>query len=382
MPEQNIRALSSKKRVLMVHNFYQIDGGEHTVFYNELNLLRNHEHDVFEYTRSNNELKESKLKLFLSPISAIWSLKTYRDIKESIKKWKIDIVHCHNTFPLISPSVYYAARKCGVPVVQTVHNFRFICPNGVLFCKGHICELCREKRSFKDAIKNKCYRGSRIQTLIVVAMLKIHRAIGTYNRINYIFLTEFNKKKFKDFVDAKHSMVKKARKTKFIYAGRLEENKGILSLIDMWGSLPENYELHIYGEGACREKVKEKICGHDNITYFGLQERWRVAEDQIDSIATIVPSECYETFGMAIPECFSNGIPVIATKLGNLRDMLEESKGGEVYEIGNTMSFQNAVEKVVNNYEEYANNAYLFYMKYLTSEENYKRLIEIYDKAR
>jgi glycosyltransferase involved in cell wall biosynthesis len=123
----------AKKKILMVHNFYQIGGGEHTVFKNEVDMLRKHGHIVIEYTRSNDELKESRLKMLLLPFSTLWSFKTYKEVKKIIKQNCIDIVHCHNTFPLISPSVYYAARTKKIPVIQTIHNFRLLCPAGVFF---------------------------------------------------------------------------------------------------------------------------------------------------------------------------------------------------------------------------------------------------------
>ncbi len=117
--------MESKKCILMVHNFYQIGGGEHTVFNNEVQLLKEYGHNVITYTRSNDELKNSFFKRILLPFTTLWSIKTYRDIKFILKHNDIDIVHCHNTFPLISPSIYYAANKCHVPVIQTIHNFRF-----------------------------------------------------------------------------------------------------------------------------------------------------------------------------------------------------------------------------------------------------------------
>lgn len=187
-----------KKKVLMVHNFYQIGGGEHTVFKNEVDLLRQHGHEVIEYTRNNNELKQNKLKLVLLPFTTIWSWKTYNDIRRIIKDNHINIVHCHNTFPLISPSVYYAARSMKVPVIQTIHNFRLLCPNGSFFCDGEICEKCNETGSFRSALQNNCYRNSKIQTLVLVAMLKFHRWIGTYQKISYIFLTKFNRENFQN----------------------------------------------------------------------------------------------------------------------------------------------------------------------------------------
>lgn len=385
-----------KKKVLMVHNFYQIGGGEHTVFKNEVDLLRQHGHEVIEYTRNNNELKQNKLKLVLLPFTTIWSWKTYNDIRRIIRDNHIDIVHCHNTFPLISPSVYYAARSMKVPVIQTVHNFRLLCPNGSFFCDGKICEKCNETGSFRSALQNNCYRNSKIQTLVLVAMLKFHRWIGTYQKISYIFLTKFNREKFSKLIDVnseqvfiKPNFVKEsncfvntvAKKT-FVYAGRLEVNKGILSLIEMWKTLPEDFALHIFGGGTMEEHIKKEIKSNKNISFFGFKPQKEVFEDYRNAVATIIPSELYETFGMGIPECFSMKLPVICTDIGNPGEMVKESKGGLVYPIGDLSKFQAVVKEMIEMRQVYSENAYQYYLNNLTDEKNYKELVEIYDKSR
>lgn len=385
-----------KKKVLMVHNFYQIGGGEHTVFKNEVDLLRQHGHEVIEYTRNNNELKQNKLKLVLLPFTTIWSWKTYNDIRRIIRDNHIDIVHCHNTFPLISPSVYYAARSMKVPVIQTVHNFRLLCPNGSFFCDGKICEICNKTGSFRSALQNNCYRNSKIQTLVLVAMLKFHRWIGTYQKISYIFLTKFNREKFSKLIDVnseqvfiKPNFVKESNcfvnaveKKTFVYAGRLEINKGILSLIEMWKTLPEDFVLHIFGSGTMEEHIKKEIKNNKNISFFGFRPQKEVFEDYRNAVAVIIPSECYETFGMGIPECFSMKLPVICTDIGNPGEMVKESKGGLVYPIGNISKFQVVVKEMIEMRQVYSENAYQYYLNNLTDEKNYKELVEIYDKSR
>ena len=184
-----------KQKILMVHNYYQIPGGEDTVVANEKRLLEEHGHEVVLYTRHNNELKNmSKLQKLGLPFTTIFNPRTYRDIKRIIKEEKIEIVHVHNTLNLISSAVYYAAVKCGVPVVQTIHNFRLLCPGATFYRDGHICEDCVSK-GLKCAVKHKCYRNSRAQTLICVISTWIHRHTGILGKINYIALTEFNKEK-------------------------------------------------------------------------------------------------------------------------------------------------------------------------------------------
>lgn len=384
-----------KKKVLMVHNFYQIGGGEHTVFKNEVELLRENGHEVIEYTRSNDELKSSKLKLVLLPLTTIWSWKTFWEVRRIIKKEKIDIVHCHNTFPLISPSVYYAARSMNVPVIQTIHNFRFLCPNGSFFCNGKVCEKCYEKNSFKDAIKNNCYRNSKIQTLVLVAMLKFHRCIGTYKKISYIFLTDFNRRKFDKLIDInsdqvfiKPNFVKEPDKShlvpayrQFVYAGRLEQNKGIMTLLEMWKELPKSYVLAIYGTGTLEELVQTKANEQQNIKFFGFRNQNDLFDAYDKSIAVVIPSEWYETFGMGIPECFSRGVPVICTDIGNPGEMIKQSKGGEVYPEGDFIKFKEALDKVSAHREEYSKNAYSYYNRYLNDKNNYYIVQDIYEKA-
>ena len=385
-----------KKTVLMVHNFYQIGGGEHTVFRNEVDLLRENGHRVIEYTRSNDELKESKIKMLLLPITTIWSFKTYFEVKRIIREQQIEIVHCHNTFPLISPSVYYAARSLNVPVIQTVHNFRFLCPNGLFYCDGNICEQCCKKGNFIDAIKYKCYRDSRIQTLVVIAMLRFHRMIGTYRKISYIFLTEFNKTKFAKLVDVdsdqvyiKPNFVDKGKNIndrniygkKFVFASRLDENKGIKQLLENWENLPKDFELVVFGDGPLKELVIEKAGTNSNIKYFGFQKQETIFKELSTSVALMFPSICYEGFPMIIAESMSIGCPVVCPDLGNHGDIVKISNGGVVYENGKE-SFEAALDDIIENNAFYSSKCLDYYNDVLSKEMNYKKVVEIYDKAR
>ena len=182
-------------RILQIHNFYQIPGGEDVVVRNEKRLLEEHGHKVYTYYRSNSELAKKGIvgKLFL-PFTAVFSLKTYREVKKLIRENQIDIVHVHNTLTMVSPSVFYAAFRCKVPVVQTLHNFRMLCPAGSFFRDNVICEECVQ-HGMGCAIRHKCYRNSKLQSFVSAAILQIHRFVGTYRRVNFICLTEFNRKK-------------------------------------------------------------------------------------------------------------------------------------------------------------------------------------------
>ena len=389
--EEGCEVVVNKQKVLMVHNFYQIGGGEHTVFKNEVELLRENGHEVIVYTRSNDELKNSIMKLALLPFATIWSWKTYFDVRKIIKQEHIDIVHCHNTFPLISPSVYYAARSMKVPVVQTIHNFRFLCPNATFYCKGKICEKCNEKNSFKYALRNNCYRNSKIATSILVAMLKFHRLIGTYKKINYIFLTNFNRGKFAKLINinlsnifVKNNFVKEIEykknkiERKFVYASRLEENKGLKLLLSYWKDLPEDYILHIYGDGPLKEFVEQNKCR--NIVYKGFKPQQEIIDDLTSSIAMVFPSVCYEGFPMIIAESMAVGCPVLSSNIGNENDIIEASNGGVVFNPYKEESFLKALKEIENNNTYYRGKALEYHKNNLSKKINYKILNNIYNK--
>ena len=184
-----------KYRILIVHNKYQIPGGEDTVVQNEMALLKKYGHEVFLYERNNSEINDYNILQKLSlPFKTIYSNESKREIKALIKEHDIDIVHVHNTLLVISPSVYDAAKECNVPIVQTIHNFRFLCPNGIFFRDGRVCEDCSAK-GLNCAVKHSCYRSSKAQTLIVVEMLKRMRRKKIFKDMNCICLTQFNKEK-------------------------------------------------------------------------------------------------------------------------------------------------------------------------------------------
>ena len=230
--------------ILIVHNKYQIPGGEDVVVENEAAMLRKHGHKVVLYIRNNSELSEGgKLKKSLMYMESFFSVRAYRDICRLIRKKKIEVVHVHNTVHRISPSVFYAAVHMGVPVVQTLHNFRMICPGATLNRDGHICEECLRSSDhcthsatdsctygnhvgsgdncscqcgcgkntvnscYFPAIKHACYRGSRLQTAAVVLSLQLQKLSGIWGKVHYICLTDFNKEKLQSLNNGKKALI-------------------------------------------------------------------------------------------------------------------------------------------------------------------------------
>lgn len=383
-----------KYNVLMAHNYYQVPGGEDTVFHNEVNMLEKNGHKVTKYTRHNDEIKNRLLSKLKLGIDTIFSFKTYKEVKKLIDENDIDVVHVHNTLPLISPSIYYAARAKKVPVVQTIHNFRLLCPGATFTRNGEICEDCVSK-GLGQSLKHRCYRDSLAQTFIMCAMLKFHRIIGTYDNINYITLTEFNKKKLLSLVKdeskiyVKPNFVEKRDKVErvledyFVYIGRLDEIKGINFLIEAWKEIDENIDLYVIGTGPEEEKVKTFIEENNikNIKLLGFMRRENAFEIIRKSRAVIAPSKCYEGFPMSIAEGFSLGVPIIGSKLGNIESIINDSINGLLFEMCNKKNLKEVIEQVFYNKEEnkvLGENAYKeFNIKY-TDVENYKNLKEIY----
>ena len=382
--------MMKKERVLVVHNYYQIGGGEHIVFENEVRLLKQNGHHVVTYTRDNCELNNSVIKKLTLPISAIFSPKTFFEVRKIIRKENIDIVHCHNTFPLISPSVYYAAWSCGIPVVQTIHNFRFLCPNGILYRNGKICEECI-RYGLHRGIMHGCYRNSRMQTIVTVSMIEFHRIIGTYQKLEYIFLTEFNRNKFNSILGKtfRHKYIKPnfvyfdspqitaKRKDYYIFVGRLEDNKGIHFLLNAWKNMKK--DLYIFGDGVDQKKVLKAEKANPYIHYMGFRPQNEIFEYLSTAKALIFPSKCYETFGMTLVESFAFGTPVICSDIGNGASIVKSTGAGVLFSLSDFQSFFNAVKKINDNYKKYCDNAKNAYQNCFTPQANYQQLKSIYE---
>ena len=371
----------------MIHNYYQQGGGEHTVFENERKLLQENGIEVFSFTRDNADLKRKPWKVLFLPFSTIWSFSSYRAVKRLIREKHIDLVHCHNTFPQISPSVYYAAWHCGVPVVQTIHNFRLVCPNGLCFREGHICEECLH-HGLKNALHYGCYRNSRVQTLPVVLMLTIHRKLGTYKRLPCIFLSQLYRETIGNALGIRQTFQKgnfiwgmpmnadKPSTNDFVYVGRLDDYKGILFLLKRFADMPEN-TLHVFGSG---EKEKElRACSTANVIFHGFCSKETMAEVWPQSCALLWPSECIESFGMNVVESYQMGVPVVCSNIANATKIVSDGKTGTQYPIGDEKAFAEALRKVQENREQMGQNALAAAAEY-SPEKNFHKLMDIYEE--
>ncbi len=385
-------------RILQVHNFYQIPGGEDVVVRNEKRLLEEHGHKVYTYYRSNAELKEGgRLGKLCVPFTAVYSFKTVREVKKLIKEYQIDIVHVHNTLTMVSPSVFYAAFRCHVPIVQTLHNFRMLCPAGSFFRDNVICEECVQG-GLKCAVKHKCYRNSKLQSFVSAAVLKVHRVLGTYRKVNFICLTEFNRNKLLalgDIVDAKKIFIKPnftfaegiepsnvpEQEEYYLFAGRVEALKGVDIAIKAFEQIPDR-KLYIAGTGPMMDEMQAYVNEHNiqNVKFLGYLQKEDMTEKFYHAKAVIMTSQCYEAFAMTIAEAYSYGVPVIAGRVGNMEGMVQEGVTGVKF----TYNSSSDLAEKVKEFEQLdrvtlKENAREFYQERLRPEDNYQKLMEIYE---
>lgn len=385
--------------ILIVHNYYKLPGGEDTVVQSEKNLLESRGHKVVLYTRSNKELDElSVLGKLLLPINTVFSMKTYREVKAIIKREKIDVLHVHNTLSLLSPSVYYAGFKCKIPVVQTVHNFRLLCPGATFYRDGKICEDCLQK-GLGCAVKHRCYRGSLMNTLASVFTLKIHRFFGTYRKLNYICLTEFNKSKILQVPGVKESQIfikpnfttqsveydDSIVRDGYLYVGRLEKIKGIDVLLKAWKLLGDKApKLTICGSGdledKCRKYIKKN--GLSSVDLLGQTPNEVVKDLMQHAKALVYPTQVYETFGLTVIEAFSMHTPVIVGDMGNAGSLVDNKLTGLKYKHDNPESLAKEILVFESmDFGQLGQDAYKKYREKYTEEANYQLLMDIYKRC-
>lgn len=339
-------------KVLLVHNEYQQPGGEDTVFGLEHQLLSRFGHRVMTYRRSNLEINHySPARRLLLVRQMTWASDTQRDIAGLITRERPDLVHVHNTFTQISPSIYSECRKAGVPVVQTLHNFRLLCPGATFYRAGGVCHEC-VTHGLHRSVLHGCYRNSRLVSAAVAGMLATHRSLSTWNRNidRYIALTEFSRQQFiggglpTEKICVKPNFVNPdpGRGTQSggyaIFVGRLSPEKGLQTLLEAWFRLGNSIPLRIVGDGPLRgdlTKFAEQE-GLSSVRFMGRLDREETQEAIKAASFLILPSVCYENFPMTIVEAFAAGTPVICSCLGAMQEIVTHQHTGLHFEPGSS----------------------------------------------
>jgi glycosyltransferase involved in cell wall biosynthesis len=376
-------------RVLAVHNSYQQRGGEDTVVDSEIGLLRAHGHLIETYFRSNDDV--AGMSSLALARQTLWSDRTTSDLTELIRRFQPDVIHAHNTFPLISPSLYWAAARAGVPVVQTLHNFRLMCLNALFLREGRVCEDCLGHVPWRG-VARRCYRGSPAASGVLAGMLTLHRGLGTFrNKVaRYIALNGFCRDKFiegglpaervvvkPNFVDfaAPESVPRKG----LLFVGRLSVEKGVTTLARAAALLPDA-QLRVAGDGP-EASVLDGVVG---VTRLGSQSGEVVRDEMSRAAALVVPSIWYENFPRTIVEAFACGLPVIASRIGALADIMRDGTTGLLFEPGNHRDLADKMAWALAHPEEMGalgRNARVQYEAEFSAEVNYRRMMEIYREA-
>lgn len=393
-------------KVLVIHNLHRKGSasGDDQVFKNEVALLQKNGIDVCTYSVINNEFDNAGLlKKIALTIGMVWSLKNYRNIKHIIKKEKPDIVHVHTFFPLLSPSVLYAAKRSGCKVVATLHDTRFICPCATSLRNNEICNKCGDGKYLR-MVKYKCFKNSRVQSFIVALVFKYHKLRKSfYKQIDkYICLNENQISLLKSIgydenkIIKKYNFVEDAKKElnidselniklpdKYVtFYGRIGEEKGIKVLEEAWNRI-KDIPLVVMGGGPLENQFEDWSKKHDNVYYLGYTKHDKCLKIVNNSEFVIFPSIWYEGCSMVEIESLSLGKPIIATDLGFSKEAIIDNYNGLKFKLGNIDDMINKTYNLWNN--EYlltklANNARTDYLKKYQPEDNINQLKSIYIK--
>jgi glycosyltransferase involved in cell wall biosynthesis len=382
--------------ILAVHNSYQQPGGEDEVFRQETRLLEQYGHCVIRCQAHNHDVNgKGRIELLAK---TVFNSEAYRQLRSLIERTRPDVMHVHNTFPLLSPAVYYAARDKAVPVVQTLHNYRLLCPTGLLFREGHVCESCLGKLSLAPAIARGCYRDSRPATAVASAMLLLHRGLNTYKDLvaGYIALSEFGRSKYvaaglpshkvflkPNFVDPDPG-VGEGDGDFCLFIGRLSHEKGISTLLDAWTRFRPPLDLEIIGDGELAQNVADAVNRCPRIRWHGRLQKPQVYERLRRAAAVIVPSIWFEPFGMVVIEAFAAGVPVIASNLGSLAELIRHGDNGLHFSPGDATDLAQQVvwfHRHPDVAQKMRRQARLDFESEYTGDRNYSLMMQIYATA-
>jgi len=386
-------------KLLLAHNRYLHAGGEDVVFGREGELLRSAGHDVREYVRQNSEIsKDGILSRAKAAMQSFWAWDTAQEMRSLLRTVKPDLVHFHNTFPLISPAAYYVCKEEGMPVVQSLHNPRLLCPAATLHREGQACEDCLGRTFAWPGVAHACYHNSRSQTAVVAGMRAFHSVLGTWQEQvdAYIVFTKFFRQKFiaaglppekiflkPHFLTADPGM-KHGTGNYALFMGRLAPEKGVATLLDAWSTL-NHIPLWIRGEGPMEDRLRCFAKGNPSVHLLPRLSPEECFEVIKGARFLVWPSEgYYETFGLVAIEAFACGVPVIASGLGAAMEVVEDGRTGLHFIPGDARDLSAKVDWAWTHPAEMdamGSAGRAEYLSKYTAADNYEGLMEIYRSA-
>ena len=383
--------------ILMLHNRYLVPGGEDQSAAAEANLLQQQGCAVELLEEDNRRVEQ--LGKARTAMRTIWSSESFHRIYNKLRTGKFDVLHVQNFFPLWSPSVYYAAAKCNVPVVQTLRNYRLMCVNAVFFRDSHVCEDCLGKRFAWPGILHACYRDSRAASAVVAGMEGFHHLAGTWRtKIHvYVALTDFARAKYiagglpAEKIVVKPNFVYPAPRPGHgqggyaLFVGRLSPEKGIATLLKAWQAAVNALPLKIVGDGPLSDVVDAAARQTPGIEYLGRRSPDEVTQLMERAEFFVFPTECYEGMPRTVIESFAVGTPVLASNLGATATMVVPGETGFHFTPGNVAELRERVERCSQSLDELRAmrpRARQAFENSYTGAANARMLLAIYERAR
>ncbi len=394
-------------KVLLVHNFYRssMPSGENAVFLDEAALLRRRGHEVIEFRRHSDEIVErGAFGALKGALSTPWNPFAAERMRKVLLGEQPDVMHVHNFFPLLSPAVFYAADSLETATVMTLHNYRLFCAAGIPMRKGQPCTKCLNGKTVAPALRYGCYRGSRVATVPMVLMIELHRAMRTWaDQVDaFVALSDFQRRlmaqaglpeeaihvKPQFYPDPPEAQPWGSRENKIIFIGRLSEEKGVRILIDTWRAWGDGAPcLEIIGDGPLKGTLAQASADAGltrKISFAGQLPFDEAQRHLFGAKALVLPSICFEGFPMVIREAFALAVPVVASRLGPLPDIIAEGVAGDLFRPGDPGDLLRVLRSLWCDQHRLAELAAgarsLFENKY-TADSNYKILIEVYEIA-
>jgi glycosyltransferase involved in cell wall biosynthesis len=382
-------------RVLFLHNYYKLPGGEDLSFEAEADLLERRGHEVIRFTVRNDDI-ERRGKLVLAA-ETFWNRRVYADLKRLAETRRPHVAHFHNTFPRLSPAAFYAVRRTGAAIVETVQNYRLFCANALLFRRGQVCEDCVGRRAPWLGVLYGCYRGSRSASAVVAGMLALHRALGTWERAVDVFVapSEFTEQRLTTFA-FRRAVVR--RKVNFVdpdpgagpgggnyalFVGRLSSEKGLETLLAAWRVLSGEMPLRIVGSGPLATRLTRTVMA--GVEFLGQREHAEVLSLIARATCVVVPSLWFEGLPRVVIEAYACGTPVLASRIGALEEVVHHEQTGLLFRAGESDDLVRTVRHLLADPGRLAGMrraARCEFEATYTADRNYERLLEIYELAR
>ncbi len=375
-------------KILQIHSRYKKRGGEETVVEEEKSVLERHGHTVIQYIRDNAETDQySALQLAKLSLSQRNNKAAIGEIEKVLRDEKPDICHVHNVYPLISPAVYETCQAHGIPVVQTLHNYKMLCTNALFFREGEVCELCLNQNLLKS-VKYKCYKDSYLATAVQADAIQYHRKAGTWQTMvdTYICLTDFQKDKMIEGgmpaarLQVKPNFVESVNLPYtygdfFLFVGRLDESKGLADLLILMESCHQS-NFVLIGDSESPDIFSK----FDNVNYLGARDREVVQDYMSRCKAVVFPSKYYEGMPMVILEAFSHKKGVIARNVGAMSSMIKHGINGLRYDDPEGLIEEvKKLEQDKQLVQNIGSGAFSDYQNIYSVEQGYQNLISLYN---